>query len=76
MKSDTQIWETVEQHYSRLSELSEKERKNYLLQLHDTDPQLHRILNDLFREEEDLHPIFSRSADDILGTWHDNELTG
>jgi serine/threonine-protein kinase len=76
MKTDAEIWKTVEQHFARLSELDEKERVNYLSQLHDTDPQLHGILNDLFQEENNLHPIFARSAGDIFSAWQDDELTG
>jgi len=76
MKTNAKIWSTVEQHFAKLTELSKDEQKNYLSYLHDTDPEIHKILSQLLNEEEDLHPLFSRSAIDILETWHDHELIG
>lgn len=76
MKEYSQIWPIIEAHFSKLSTLSSEDQKNYLSYLHDTNPELHQILNELLLEEENLHPLFSQSAVNILETWQDHELIG
>jgi eukaryotic-like serine/threonine-protein kinase len=76
MKAEAEIWQTVEKHFTQLSGLNDAEKENYLSQLHDTDPRLHDLLKELLLEENNLHPIFARSAGEIFGSWQDEELTG
>ena len=71
---DKDNWKTIEKHFSQLIGLSTEDQKKYLEHLQTSDPGLHSILNDLLSEDQDVHPLFSKSGAEIINTWQDDEI--
>jgi eukaryotic-like serine/threonine-protein kinase len=69
MKISASTWLRAGERFDLLAGLAAEEREEHLRTLAGQDPELHVLVLDLLRGEDDPHPLLAQSAGQIIGSW-------
>jgi len=70
---DPATWTRVETHFQHLEKLPREQQDMFLKKLAAEDRALAEVLQQLLQEEEDLHPIFSKSGTQLMDSWQEKD---
>ena len=74
---DKELWSTIERWFHHMADLSEEAQQLELNHLKESEPETYWWLKTLLTEDDKPHPLFLRSAQEILGDWQqDSAATG
>ena len=74
---DPDLWSTIERWFHHIADLPKEQQDRELNHLKETEPETFKWLKTLLAEDDNAHPLLSRSAPEILGDWQqDPAMTG
>lgn len=74
---DPDLWPIIEQLFHQIADLPSDQQQYKLNQIRESGPETYWWLKTLLEQDAKVHPLFSRSAQEILGRWQqDAAMTG